>query len=219
MTKQLEQYSDAWFQARCGLVTASRVADVVAKTRSGWGASRGNYMAELIAERLTSQPAPSFTSAAMQWGVDKEPEARAAYEFFQDTPVAEVGFVRHPKIEESGASPDGFVGKDGLVEIKAPNTSTHIETLLGAEIPGKYITQMMWQMSCTGRQWCDFASYDPRMPADLALFVQRVPRDNKRITELEVLVMEFLTELAEKEAKLRALMREPEPEQTILAAG
>lgn len=198
MTEQLEQGSPEWLQARCGKVTASRVADVVAKTKSGWGASRGNYMAELIAERLTGKPAASFTKAAMQWGTETEPQARAAYEFMQDVDVIQTGLVPHPAIEGSAASPDGLIGDDGLIEIKCPNTATHIDTLLKQKIPAKYDTQMQWQMACTGRAWCDFVSFDPRMPAHLQLFIRRVKRDDARIKELEGAVIEFMDELGAK---------------------
>lgn len=208
MTEQLEQGSDEWLQARVGKVTASRVADVIAKTKTGWGASRANYMAELIAERLTGRPTDKFTNAAMQWGTDTEPQARAAYEFFQDESVVQVGLVPHPTIKESAASPDGYVGEDGLVEIKCPNTATHIETVLGGSVPAKYETQMQWQMACTGRKWCDFVSYDPRLPANLALFVARVNRDDSKIKELESLVTDFLGELDAKVAALTALNQE-----------
>lgn len=210
------QGSPEWFEQRLGRVTASRVADVVAKTRNGWGASRANYEAQLIAERLTGVPADSFTSAAMQWGIDTEPQARVAYEFFEGVEVAQVGFVTHPTIDMAGASPDGLVGDDGLIEIKAPNTATHIDTLLSKTVPGKYITQMQFQMACTGRQWCDFVSFDPRMPEDLRMFVQRVHRDDERIAELESLVVAFLAELDDKVAQLRAVADQPTP---ITAAG
>lgn len=207
----LIQGSPEWLAARCGKVTASRVADVVAKTKTGWGASRANYMAELIAERLTGQPAEKFTNAAMQWGTDTEPQARAAYEFFRDATVRQVGLVPHPTIPQTAASPDGLVGEDGLVEIKCPNTATHIDTLLGQTVPGKYITQIQWQLACTGRQWCDFASFDPRMPAHLSLFVKRVFRDDRRIGELEADVTVFLDELDENLAALNALeINEPD---------
>ncbi len=141
----------------------------------------------------------------MQWGTEKEPDARAAYEFRTDATVAEIGFVVHPKIDASGASPDGLVGTDGLVEIKCPNTAGHLETLLGQEIAGKYITQMMWQMACTGRAWCDFVSYDPRMPENMRLFIKRVPRDDARIAELESEVAAFLLEMAVKLSQLNSL--------------
>ncbi len=208
MTEQLEQGSDEWLQARVGKVTASRVSDAITKTKTGWGASRANYMAELIAERLTGRPAEKFTNAAMQWGTETEPQARAAYEFFQDESVVQVGLVPHPSIKDSAASPDGYVGEDGLVEIKCPNTATHIETVLGGSVPSKYETQMQWQMACTGRKWCDFVSYDPRLPANLALFVARVNRDDSKIKELESLVTDFLGELDAKVAALTALNQE-----------
>lgn len=198
MTEQLIQGTTEWLQARCGLVTASRVADIVAKTKSGYSASRANYMAELIAERLTGQPAPSYTNAAMEWGTLNEQGARSAYEFFTDASVIEVGFIKHPTIEQAGASPDGLVGDDGLVEIKCPNTATHIDTLIGGKVPGKYQTQMLWQMACTGRQWCDFLSYDPRLPANMRTFVKRLHRDDAEIERLETEVRAFLDELSEK---------------------
>lgn len=197
-TIELTQGSSEWLQARLGRVTASRVADVIAKTKTGWGASRANYMAELIAERLTGVPGEQYISPAMKWGTETEPEARAAYSFYADLDVTEVGFVEHPRIPMTGASPDGLVGDDGMVEFKCPNTSTHIDTLLGDPIPAKYLTQMQWQMACTGRAWCDFVSYDPRLPASMKLFVQRVPRGNATIADLEKLVTEFLVELDQK---------------------
>lgn len=205
MTEEIIQGSVEWHQIRLGKVTASRVADVVGKTKTGYGAGRANYMAELIAERLTGEPAERFTNGAMQWGTDKEPEARDAYSFYRGETVLEVGFVHHPAIEQSGCSPDGLVGEDGLVEIKAPNTSTHLDTLLGQMVPAKYINQMQWQMACTGRQWCDFVSYDPRLPETMRLFIKRMPRDETRIKELETAVAEFLLEMAVKLSQLNSL--------------
>lgn len=199
------QGSPEWFAARCGKVTASRVADVVAKTRSGYGASRANYMGELIAERLTGVPAASYTNQAMQWGIDTEPMARDAYTFYTDAIVAEEGFIVHPTIPASGASPDGLVDDSGLVEIKCPNTATHIDALLSGKIPAKYVTQMQWQMACTGRQWCDFVSFDPRMPERLRLFVRRIKRDSAMITDLENEVKSFLFELDAKVKQLEDL--------------
>ena len=167
----MEQRTEDWFKARAGKVTASRVADIIARTKSGYSASRDNYMAQLICERMTGTPAESFTNAAMQWGTEQEPFARAAYESAKDVLVEEVGFIPHPIIQNSGASPDGLVGEFGLVEIKCPNTSTHIQTLLDQKIPEKYITQMQWQMCCTDRRWCDFVSFDPRMAEGLQTFI------------------------------------------------
>jgi putative phage-type endonuclease len=192
------QGSPEWFTIRCGKVTASRVADIIAKTKTGPSASRANYMAQLIAERLTGEVQESYTNAAMQWGTEKEPDARTAYEFRSDVTVEQIGFVIHPRIAHSGASPDGLVVTDGLVEIKCPNTATHIETLQGRSVPSKYITQIQWQLACTGRNWCDYVSFDPRMPESMSLFVSRVERDDKTISELEAQVSEFLSELDRK---------------------
>jgi putative phage-type endonuclease len=200
---EIIQGSDEWKQARLGRVTASRVADVVAKTKGGYSASRANYMAELIAERLTGVPADKYTNAAMAWGTATEDEARAAYEFQAGVVVEMVGFLAHPTLAMCGASPDGLVGDDGLVEIKCPNTSTHIDTLLGGSIPAKYVTQMLWQMECAGRSWCDFVSYDPRLPGAMSLFVKRLERDEERLSEITKEVEAFLNELADKEAQLR----------------
>lgn len=197
------QGSPEWHSLRVGKVTASRVADVVARTKSGWSASRANYMAELVVERLTGQPAESFTTPAMQWGIDTEAEARLAYEVFTNATVYPAGFVPHHSIANCGASPDGFVGEDGLVELKCPNTATHIDTLLGQTVPAKYVTQMLWQMACTGRQWCDFVSFDPRLPDSMQLYIERVKRDDDRIKELERDVADFLNELEMKVAALR----------------
>jgi putative phage-type endonuclease len=206
------QRSDEWYAARLGKVTASRIADVCARTKSGWGASRKNYLAELIAERLTGVPTNGFVNAAMQWGTDMEPEARLAYEFYRDATVLEVGFVPHPSIAETGASPDGLVGADGLVELKCPGTATHIETLRGGSLPEKYFLQMQWQMACTGRAWCDFASYDPRMPESMRLFVDRVKRDDDAIQAIEKDVTDFLNDLR---AIVRDLRGRYEPEEEL----
>ena len=198
----IEQGTPEWFAARLGNVTASRVADVIAKTKSGYSASRDNYMAQLICERMTNTVAESFSSAAMQWGTETEPLARAAYESYADVLVDQIGYVPHPVINRAGASPDGLVGADGLLEIKCPNTATHIETLLSEKVPSKYITQMQWQMACTGRQWCDFVSFDPRLPDGLQLFVSRVEAYSEYITTLEHEVEIFLIELDNKIFKL-----------------
>jgi putative phage-type endonuclease len=201
---EIIQGSDEWFAARLGKVTASRIADVIAKTKTGYSSSRANYAAQLVAERLTGVVQESYSNAAMQWGSDQEPDARVAYEFLTSANVIEVGFVTHPTILMSGASPDGLVGKDGLVEIKCPNTATHIETLLGASVPAKYEAQMLWQLACTGRKWCDFVSYDPRLPEDMQVFIQRMDRDNAKIAALEAEVGSFLLEV---EQTVRALIR------------
>ena len=198
----MEQRSDAWFAARLGKATGSRIADIVAKTKSGTSASRANYAAQLIAERLTGKVAETYTNGAMQWGTDTEPEARDAYCFYRDADVQEVGFIDHPAIAMSGASPDGLVGDDGMVEIKCPNTATHLDTLLSGKVAGKYVIQMQWLMACTGRAWCDFVSYDPRLPEAMRLFVTRIDRDDNRIAELEGEVIQFLSEIDQKVATL-----------------
>lgn len=202
---EIIQRSAEWHSIRLGKVTASRVSDVIAKTKTGWGASRANYMAELIAERLTGVPAERYSNTAMQWGTEKEPEARLNYEFRADVEVTEVGFVPHPTIAMAGASPDGLVGDDGLVELKAPNTATHLETLLSGDIDGKYIVQMQWQMGCTGRRWCDFVSFDPRLPEHMRLYVKRIERDDATISDLELAVKIFLSEIDVKMAELGRL--------------
>lgn len=191
----MEQQTNEWFAARLGKVTASRVADIIAKTKSGYSTSRANYMAELICERLTGSRGDFYKNAAMEWGTATEPQARAAYEAVAGVLVEEVGFVPHSTITMAGASPDGLVGADGLVEIKCPITATHIDTLLGCTVPSKYNTQMQWQMACTGRQWCDFVSYDPRLPEHMQLFIHRVPRDETFIQELIKEINTFLDEL------------------------
>lgn len=194
----MEQRTDDWFAARLGKVTASRVADVVAKTKTGVSASRGNYMAQLIVERLTGKPVESFSSSAMQWGTDTEPLARAAYEMATDMMVEEIGFVEHESIPMCGASPDGLVGDDGLIEIKCPNTATHIETLINNTIDNRYVLQMQWQMACTDRKWCDFVSFDPRMPEALQMKIIRVNFNEMLVTDLENQVEQFLNEVQEK---------------------
>jgi putative phage-type endonuclease len=199
----MEQQTNEWFTARLGKVTASRVADVIAKTKTGYSASRDNYMAQLICERLTGQKGESFTNAAMEWGTQTEPLARSAYENSRNLLVKEVGFINHSRIEMSGASPDGLVADDGLVEIKCPNTATHIDTLLSGKVPTKYITQMQWQMLCCQRKWCDFVSFDNRLPEHLQLFVQEVEFDPAYAAMLEKEVVLFLTELDNKVAKLK----------------
>jgi putative phage-type endonuclease len=203
----IEQGTPEWFAQRLGKVTASRVADIIAKTQSGAAASRKNYLAQLVAERLTGQAADSFKSGAMQHGTETEPMARMAYETETGQMVTEVAMIQHPKIEMAGASPDGLVREDGLVEIKCPNTSTHIATLMADKAPSGYMAQMQWQMACTGRAWVDFVSFDPRMPEDMQLFIKRVPRDEKLIAEYEAEVVKFLAEVQETVDKLIQLRR------------
>ena len=201
----MEQRTEEWFAARCGKVTASRVADIIAKTKTGYSTSRENYLAQLVCERMTGKPAESYSNSAMQWGTDQEPFARAAYEAAKDVLVDELGFATHPTISMAGASPDGLVGLFGLVEIKAPHTATHIQTLLDGTVPTKYITQMQWQMACTQRQWCDFVSFDPRMDEGLQLFIKRVEYDPIYVASLEKEVINFLFDIEHKIMQLNKL--------------
>jgi putative phage-type endonuclease len=205
---EIEQRSEDWFVIRLGKVTASRVADVIAKTKTGYSTSRENYMAQLVVERLTQTKAESFTNTAMQWGTDQEPFARAAYEAAQGVMVEEVGFVPHPTIEWAGASPDGLVGGEGegLVEIKCPNTATMIEALLTGKVPTKYFTQMQFQMACTGTKFCDYVVFDPRMPAKAQLFVTRVNRDDAYIAEIEAEIVKFLAEVESQVQQLNQII-------------
>lgn len=202
----IEQGTPEWMARRCGKATASRIADIMRKGKSGAeSASRQRYLGELVAERLTGQPTQSFKSADMEWGTVTEEQARESYAFLSMAgDLHGVAFVDHPKIAMSGASPDRLVGESGLLEVKCPATHTHIATLLGAPITPDYITQMQWQMACTGRLWCDWVSFDPRLPEDMRLFVKRVDRDDKRIAELEDEVIAFLAEVSDTVSKLRA---------------
>ena len=192
------QYSEAWVKIRLGRCTASRVADAMAKTKTGWGASRENYAWELAWERLTGEPEEgTYQSAAMLQGIEREPEARRLYSFKYDADVQECGFVPHPQIVMAGASPDGLIGDDGLLEIKCPQPKAHGNALRFGTIDGRYIQQMQWQMACTGRRWVDFVSYSRRPPESMRLWCKRIPRDDAMIRELETGVRAFLAEVEE----------------------
>jgi hypothetical protein len=198
----MDQGTAEWFAARLGKVTASKVSDVMSKTKTGYGAGRETYMSQLIAEILTGKKAEGFSNAAMAWGTETEPFARMAYEALNNVLVDEMGFAPHPTIERAGASPDGLVGQDGLIEIKCPNTTTHLDTMIEETIPKKYHDQMQFQMACTGRKWCDFVSFDNRLPEDLQIFVMRINRNNEYIAEMEAAIIKFLAEMQEKIEKL-----------------
>ncbi len=206
MTEALLQGTDEWRLARAGSLGASQLADALRRTKTGWGASRANLMADLLVERLTGKPTAHYESEAMRWGTATEPDARAEYEFQKDVEVTQIGLVRHPKIVGTHASPDGLVGADGLVEFKCPMTATHIETLLYGSVPGEYVTQCMWQMACLpDRKWCDFVSFDPRLPQRLRMFCKRIERDDIYIDQLEHQAQDFLTELEIRIADLTRL--------------
>lgn len=191
-----EQRTEAWKAIRCGKVTGSRISDVCATLKNGGeAATRKNYKAEIIAEVLTGIPTEQYVSKEMIWGTETEPFARAAYELECDTSVNDIGFAIHPRIARFGASADGLIGENGLIEIKAPNTATHIEYLLQGTVPAEYQLQMLAEMACTQRQWVEFVSFDPRLPRPLQLFVRRFPRDDARIAEIEQKVEKFLSEV------------------------
>lgn len=184
------QGTPEWLAERAGKVTASMVSAVLAKPET---AGFRDYQAQLVAEILTGKPQGSdYTNAAMQFGTEMEPLARSAYEAETGFSVDEVGFCQHPTINRAGASPDGLVGNSGLVEIKCPKVATHLAYLLAGVVPAGYKNQMMWQMACSGRDWCDFASFRPDLPEHLQLFVIRFKRDPARILELETAVVAFL---------------------------
>jgi putative phage-type endonuclease len=199
----MEQRSPEWYAARLGKWTGSRVADATAMLRGGgWGASRERYMGELIAERLTGVPMKNHVTPEMQWGIDQEADAKAAYMAHNFCIIQDVGFIEHPRIPMSGTSPDGLIDDDGQVEIKCPLTSTHLDTLLGETFPERYFKQVQWGMAVTGRRWCDWVSFDPRMPPRMQLYVLRVNRDDAIIGVLEKHCIQFLKELADKIAEL-----------------
>jgi len=194
----MEQRTEEWFQARLGKVTASCIADVMAKTKTGFAASRKNYASQLLIERMTKNHTELYVNPAMQWGIDHEDDARSLYQFERSVQVNPVGFIDHPFIPMTGASPDGLVGDMGLIEIKCPNTATHLEFLDTEKIENKYILQMQWQMACAAKAWCDFVSYDPRMPQHLMMKIIRVERDENLIRIIEAEVIDFLREVDER---------------------
>ena len=204
----IAQGSDEWFAQRLGRLTASRMADVIARTKDGYSTSREKYMVELALERITGARQEAYSNAAMEWGTNSEPLARAAYEADTGFLVIETGMVAHPRIAMAGASPDGLVNHDGLLEIKCPQSATHVRNLCSGKPEGKYLTQMMWQMACTGRDWCDFVSYDPRMPDGLQLMVTRIERDEKRIHQLEEEAEKFLAEVDAMVQRLLSMREE-----------
>ena len=200
----IEQGSPEWFAMRAGKVTASKAADVMsAITTAGYR----NYLADLVVERLTGGKTESFTNAAMQWGVDQEPFARAEYEVKTGNFVDQVAFVDHPTIVNFGCSPDGLVGDDGLIEIKCPNTATHIDYVMQDKVPTKYIPQIQCQLAVTGRKWCDFVSFDPRLPDGLQILIVRLERDDEYIEKLEARVVKFLDEVNSAVTGLKEKMK------------
>lgn len=205
----LIQGTPEWLAARAGSLGASSVGDALAKTKTGWGASRANLKARLVTERITGNPVDSFTNAAMQRGHDLEPQARAMYAFHSGRDVVEVGIVLHPSIKHSHCSPDGLVGDDGMVEIKCCGAARHIEMLTDSAPEDRYIKQCIWQLACTGRQWVDLTYFHPDVPEQMQLVIHRITRDDAVIAEMEADVSAFLAEVAATVADLEArYMRE-----------
>ena len=203
----MEQRTEDWFLARKGKVTASKIADVMAKGRGGAESlTRAKYIDQLVTERLTKDIQEGYTNEAMQRGIDMEPVARSAYEFKTGSVVTEVGFIDHPTIPMAGASPDGIIGLEGAWEAKCPNSNTHIEYILAGKPPAKYVPQMAWQLACTGREWVDFVSYDDRLEDESKhLFIVRYQRDDEYIAEIEEQVKKFLEEVEAKVAKFKEI--------------
>lgn len=191
----VEQGTPEWHQLRLGKVTASRVADIMAKTKTGPSASRNNYLIELALQRVTKALEESYTNSAMEWGIQTEPQARVAYEVKTNNFVDQVAFIDHPTIANFGCSPDGLVGSDGLIEIKCPNSATHWSYIKDNAPPNKYFIQMQAQMAVTGAKWCDFVSFDPRMPERSQLLIVNVPRDPEFISSMEEEIKQFLSEV------------------------
>lgn len=198
------QGSIEWMQARLGNLTGSRMYEACGKKKNGeYYSTRSDLLSEKLLERLTGEWAEHFVTDAMQWGTDHEEEARSVYETRKGILVQECAYLPHPSIPHSGASPDGLVGKDGLIEIKCPSSHTHLDMILAGEIPPKYLYQMAWECECAGRQWADFVSYDPRLPGNLSFFCQRYTPDSIFIAGLRLQGLEFLVELNDMETTAR----------------
>jgi len=200
----IKQGSAEWFAMRLGKITASRISDVISKGRSGESNGRADYKLDLALERHSGIKTESVSTFHMQRGVELEPHARLEYEVKTDTFVEQVDFVPHPTIKVGGASPDGLVDDDGLIEIKCPMRKNHVRYLLAGKPPAAYLPQMAWQLACTGREWCDFVSYHPDMPDNTKLFVVRYYRDEEYIAEIEAAVIKLDTEVAEIVRKLES---------------
>ena len=201
--KALEQGSEAWKMARLGHVTASNVSDVMARGKDGEATTRYKYKVKLVAERLTTEQPESYTNTAMQWGIDQEQFAVIAYEMKADVMTDLTGFWLHPALKWVGASPDRLVGDDGLLEVKCPNTTTHLDYIFAGKVPAEYVKQVQAQLWITGRAWCDFVSFDPRLPPRNQLLVVRVFRDEKLIAEMETETVKFLGEVTSLINKLK----------------
>ncbi|UNE54918.1 lambda exonuclease family protein [Bartonella machadoae] len=202
----MEQRSAQWFQARLGKVTASNVYNILSKTAKGLPTSKyEDYKIKLITERLTGEISPHYETEDMRWGIEHEDDALQEYGFIYDANIIKCGFIPHPSIEMAGASPDGLIGEDGLIEIKCPRSATHMRFCIDEEIKPEYLAQMQFQMACTGRQWCDFVSYDPRFThqsSHLRMKVKRVHRDDEQINSINQAVEAFLTQIEQEIQKI-----------------
>lgn len=185
------QRSPEWFAARLGRLTASRASDMLAIGKAG----RKNLTAQLVCERLTGQPQEdAFVSAAMQRGMDCEPQAFAAYEAVTGNVARTVGFIQHDALLV-GCSPDGLVDDDGVLELKCPNSATHLEYLKARTVPDKYLPQLLHTLWVTERAYCDFVSFDDRFPSALQVFHVRMTRDDKAIAIYAKAAQAFLQDV------------------------
>jgi putative phage-type endonuclease len=204
---EIIQGSQEWHDLRLGKITASKIADILAVGRSGESISRKNYKLDLIRERITGKRTDVYVNGHMERGIELEPLARASYKVLKNVMVNQIAFVEHPTIKMAGASPDGLIGDDGLLEIKCPKPENHVDHLLnnGASLIAKYNAQCQWQLACTNRQWCELVSFDPDMHPELQLFVTRIYRDNEWIAMAEKAVVDFDNEINESITKLKEL--------------
>lgn len=197
------QRNEAWHSDRCGILTASRVKDVMAVSKRDGKplADRQNYLTEKVCEILTGRPASKFQNEAMRWGVEQEPSALEAYQLLTGRSVDQVGLCLHPEREYIGSSPDGLMIDRGI-EIKCPwNTGNHIAAILDG-MPPEHMAQIqcgMWV--CDMPEW-DFVSFDPRMPGHMALYVQTIPRDDVFIAQMAEACESFWGEVCEMVARL-----------------
>ncbi|QEE11715.1 YqaJ viral recombinase family protein [Bartonella krasnovii] len=204
----MEQRTAEWFQARLGKVTASNVYNVLSKTAKGMPTSKyEDYKIKLMTERLTEEISQSYITPAMQWGIDYEEDPLREYAFIYDTEVTRCGFIQHPTIQMAGASPDGLIGEDGLIEIKCPQSSNHLRFFIDGNIKSEYYAQMQFQMACTGRKWCDFMSYNPNFvgkSTGLRMKIKRINRDEEQIEQINQAVEIFLAEIDQEMQKILA---------------
>jgi putative phage-type endonuclease len=216
MIYDVEQRTPEWADLRVGRVTASRIADVMtvlAKKKNGEtpeAAPRRNYRAEIISESLTGESAEdTYTTPEMRWGIANEPYAIELYGTYTQTLVEPGGFHTHEDIDRFGVSPDGLVGDDGMLQVKCLKTANHLDLILTGEVPREYFVQIQAELACTGRKWCDFVGYDPRLPVHLRLFICRIERNEEEIANIEAHVRQFLAEVDATLAKLQPINEVP----------